>query len=121
MAKEGMEQDRAESCLFCKISSGEIPGSFVHEDDQAFAIRDINPQAPTHVLVIPREHIKNLSEAKDAKLIGDLFKKATEIAAKEKLNDGYRVVVNTGIDGGQTVHHLHIHVLGGRSMSWPPG
>ncbi|MCI0618774.1 histidine triad nucleotide-binding protein [bacterium] len=109
------------SCLFCKIINKEIPAKIVSEEDDWLAFRDINPQAPTHVLVIPKEHIDNISNAKDEKLLGRLFQKAASIAKSENLENGFRVVVNTGDDGGQTVHHLHIHVLGGRQLHWPPG
>lgn len=109
------------SCLFCKIINKEIPAKLVDEGDDWLAFRDINPQAPTHVLVIPKQHIDNISEADDEKLLGKLFQNACAIAKSEKLDSGFRVVVNTGDDGGQTVHHLHIHVLGGRQLSWPPG
>lgn len=109
------------SCLFCKIINKEIPAKLVDEGDDWLAFRDINPQAPTHVLVIPKQHIDNISEADDEKMLGKLFQKACTVARSEKLDSGFRVVVNTGDDGGQTVHHLHIHVLGGRQLSWPPG
>lgn len=109
------------ACLFCKIVKKEIPSNIVEEDEHFVAFRDINPQAPTHVLVIPKEHIANISEADEAEALGKLFKKACDIARQERLHNGFRVVVNTGDDGGQTVHHLHVHVLGGRRLSWPPG
>jgi histidine triad (HIT) family protein len=110
-------------CLFCKIIAGEIPSKMVFEDDLTYAFRDINPQAPTHVLVVPRKHIASLAEAQaeDEGLIGYLHLIAARIADSEELTDGFRTVVNTGPDGGQTVDHLHIHLLGGRSMHWPPG
>ncbi len=109
------------SCLFCKIINKEIPAKIVEEEDDWLAFRDINPQAPTHVLVIPKEHIDNIAKGSDEKLLGKLFQKACSIAKSEKLDNGFRLVVNTGDDGGQTVHHLHIHVLGGRQLHWPPG
>jgi histidine triad (HIT) family protein len=113
----------ADDCLFCRMASGEIPVPKVHEDDLVFAIRDINPQAPTHLLVLPREHIPSaeaLTEEHGA-LLGRLFSVAAEIARGEGLDGGFRLVANSGDDGGQTVHHLHVHLLGGRRMTWPPG
>ena len=114
--------DAQASCLFCKIARGEIPAQIVKQDDRYLAFRDINPQAPTHVLVIPRAHVASLNEAKDTALLGGLMRFAQGIAAAEGLAEqGYRVVTNTNADGGQTVFHLHAHVLGGRPMRWPPG
>jgi histidine triad (HIT) family protein len=111
-------------CLFCKIAAGEIPSTMVHEDDTVIAIRDINPRAPTHILVIPRDHIPSaadLTEA-DGPLLGRLFATIAEIARREGIADaGYRLVSNVGRWGGQTVDHLHVHVLGGRAFEWPPG
>ena len=110
-------------CLFCKMAAGAIPVPKVHEDDLVFAIRDINPQAPTHVLVMPVAHVPSaasLTEA-DAPMLGRLFAVAADIARAEGLADGWRVVSNVGPDGGQSVPHLHVHLLGGRSMQWPPG
>jgi histidine triad (HIT) family protein len=111
------------ACLFCKIVAGEIPSKKVFEDDLTYAFRDINPQAPTHVLVVPRKHIASLveAEAADEALIGYLHLVAGRIAASEGLAKGFRTVINTGSDGGQTVDHLHVHLMGGRGMSWPPG
>jgi histidine triad (HIT) family protein len=110
-------------CLFCKIVAGTIPATRVYEDELCLAFPDINPQAPTHLLVIPKEHIasqaKALAEHKE--LLGHLMSVAADLARSEKLDRGYRVVVNTGDDGGQTVQHLHLHLLGGRHMGWPPG
>jgi histidine triad (HIT) family protein len=110
-------------CLFCKIIAGEIPSKMVFEDDLTYAFRDINPQAPAHVLVVPRKHLASLAEAQadDEGLLGYLHLIAARIAASEGLTDGFRTVINTGPDGGQTVDHLHVHLLGGRSMHWPPG
>ncbi len=110
-------------CLFCKIASGEIPSTIVYQDDEIFAFRDIDPKAPTHILVIPKKHIKSVSdiEGSDKELIGKIFLKIKEIAIKEGLDSGYRVVTNIGEDGGQSVAHLHFHILGGRALSWPPG
>jgi histidine triad (HIT) family protein len=111
-------------CLFCKIVAGEIPADLVHEGERLIAFRDIAPQAPLHVLVIPREHIGSLGAAGEAHgdLLGEALLLAAEIARAEGVeDDGYRTVINTGDHGGQTVHHLHVHVLGGRALGWPPG
>jgi histidine triad (HIT) family protein len=111
-------------CLFCGIAAAEIPATIVSGNERTVAFRDINPQAPVHVLVIPREHYANLGElaAADPGLLADLAACAREVAAAEGIaGTGYRVVFNTGPDGGQTVGHVHAHVLGGRPMSWPPG
>ncbi len=115
------QNDETVNCLFCKIGSGKISSTFVHEDKNCFAIRDITPQAPHHLLVIPKKHYKNIALLDDKLLMGELFQQAALIAKKENLENGFRLVVNTGADGGQSVGHLHIHVLGGRSMQWPPG
>lgn len=111
------------NCLFCKIVSGEIPTKKLYEDDSSIAFADIHPQAPTHFLVIPKQHIASLAQAAatDKNLLGHLTLVATELAAKHNLTKGFRIVVNTGEEGGQTVDHLHLHVLGGRAMHWPPG
>ena len=116
MAENGSTVD----CIFCKIGSGQIASKKLLDEDFCFAIHDVRPQAPKHFLVIPRQHIANIIEA-ETQLIGDLFGQATRLAKQEGLDPGFRLVVNTGDDGGQTVHHLHIHVLGGRFMTWPPG
>ena len=109
-------------CLFCKIAAGDIPATIVAEDDRFVAFRDIDPQAPIHVLVIPRSHIASLNEASDADLIGNLLLFAKGIAVQEGLTErGYRVVLNTNTEAGQTVFHIHAHLLGGRIMQWPPG
>jgi histidine triad (HIT) family protein len=110
-------------CLFCRMASGEIPVAKVHEDDLVFAIRDINPQAPTHALVIPVAHIASAAELGDADgpMLGRLFAVAAKIAEHDGLDNGWRAVTNVGADAGQSVKHLHLHVLGGRSMAWPPG
>ncbi len=110
-------------CLFCGIASGEVPATVVLESPRALAFRDINPQAPIHVLVIPREHHQDLAAcAADAGLLAELATQAHEVALAEGIADtGYRVVFNTGGHAGQTVPHVHAHVLGGRAMSWPPG
>jgi histidine triad (HIT) family protein len=111
-------------CLFCRIIAGEIPAEIVHTDDASVAIRDINPQAPTHLLVIPREHIESLDEAsqRDEATLGHLLRVAARLANQEGLSEsGYRTVINTGAGAGQSVFHLHVHLLGGRQMNWPPG
>ena len=109
-------------CLFCRIAAGDIPATKVAEDETYLAFRDIDPQAPTHVLVIPRAHLASLNEASDAKVLGGLLLFAKDVAANEGLAErGYRVVLNTNSEAGQTVFHIHAHVLGGRTMRWPPG
>jgi histidine triad (HIT) family protein len=110
-------------CLFCKIIAGEIPSKMVFEDDKVYAFTDIHPQAPTHILVVPRKHIASLAEmsVEDQELLGYLHLTAAGIANTTGLSKGFRTVINTGPDGGQTVDHLHVHVLGGRAMGWPPG
>jgi histidine triad (HIT) family protein len=110
-----------DSCLFCRIVRGEIPAKIVREDEHTVAFRDIDPKAPTHILVIPKEHVASLDEATDPTLVGRLSLAAAEIARSEGLTDGYRTVVNTGAGAGQTVFHLHLHLLGGRKLTWPPG
>ena len=110
-------------CLFCKIIRGEIPAKKVYEDEHSFAFEDINPQAPTHVLIIPKEHVRGLKEAQkeDAELIGGLHLVAAEIARQRGIEDGYRTVLNVGPKAGQSVFHIHVHLIGGREMRWPPG
>lgn len=110
-------------CLFCKIAAGEIPAKMLYQDEQVFAFADIRPQAPTHILVLPRRHIPSLAQAEvgDEALLGHLLSVSAVVARQEKLGRGFRVVVNSGDEGGQTVDHLHLHVLGGRPMHWPPG
>ena len=109
--------------LFEKIVAREIPATIVYEDDLVLAIRDINPQAPMHVLIFPKKVIPRIAEAKaeDAKILSHLLLKAAEVAKKLDLKDGYRLVINNGPNGGETVPHLHCHILGGRHMNWPPG
>jgi histidine triad (HIT) family protein len=110
--------------LFEKIAAREIPAQIVFEDDSVLAVRDINPQAPTHVLIFPKKPVPRIAEAQadDQKLLGHLLLKAAEVAAKLGLDkSGYRLVINNGADGGETVPHLHCHILGGRSLAWPPG
>ncbi len=110
-------------CLFCRIAAGEIPADLVAQNDQAIAFRDLNPQAPVHVLVIPRQHHADVGAmaSADSDLAGQVLALATEIAAQEGLAEGYRVVFNTGASAGQSVFHVHAHLLGGRNMTWPPG
>ena len=110
-------------CLFCKILNGEIPAKKVFEDDDVFAFEDIKPHAPTHVLIIPRKHVRGLKEAQkeDAELIGRLHLAAAEIARQRGIEDGYRTVLNVGPKSGQSVFHMHVHLLGGRDLDWPPG
>ena len=111
-------------CLFCKILGGEVPADVVHETERTFAFRDINPTAPTHVLVIPRDHIENAAtvESEHADVLVEMLATAREIARMEEiLERGYRLVFNVGRDSGNTVPHLHLHVIGGRGMAWPPG
>ena len=110
-----------DSCLFCRIVRGEIPAKIVHRDEHVVAFRDIDPKAPTHILVIPTEHVASLDEAKDPAQVGRLMLAAAEIARSEGITDGYRTVVNTGAGAGQTVFHVHLHLLGGRKLTWPPG
>ena len=114
------EQD----CLFCKILSGDIPADIVYESETAIAFRDVNPQAPTHVLVIPRKHIATINDLNesDMETVGSLYLAARDIAREEGIaEDGYRAVMNCNSGAGQTVYHIHRHVIGGRPMSWPPG
>jgi histidine triad (HIT) family protein len=111
-------------CLFCKIIAGQIPGAIVHEDDRLVAFKDINPQAPTHVLIVPRRHIASLNDlsASDDALVGEMVRAAAAIAKQNgHAEGGYRTVFNCNADAGQTVFHIHLHLLGGRRMSWPPG
>ena len=110
-------------CIFCRIIRGEAPGKKVYEDERAFVFEDINPQAPTHVLIIPKKHIVGLKEARpeDADIIGYLHLLAAQIARERGIEDGYRTVFNVGPRAGQSVFHLHLHLLGGRSLRWPPG
>ncbi|HEY7957664.1 MAG: histidine triad nucleotide-binding protein [Polyangia bacterium] len=110
-------------CLFCQIRDGAIPANKVFEDDRAIAFRDLNPQAPTHVLIVPKKHIASLETLTedDAALVGHLHLVAQKLARDEGLADGWRVVFNTGRQAGQTVFHIHLHLLGGRALGWPPG
>ena len=111
-------------CLFCKIIAGDIPGKFVYQDDQLVVLQDINPQAPMHILVIPRKHIASLNDLspEDDALVGSLFRRAAALAKEHGYEQrGYRAVLNTNREAGQTVFHIHVHVLAGRGLSWPPG
>ena len=111
-------------CLFCKIAAGEIPSAKVYEDEKVLAFRDIEPQAPVHILIIPKEHIKSANEINEENcaIVGHIFCVAAKIAEQEGIaQDGYRIVNNCGEGGGQTVGHLHFHMLGGRALAWPPG
>ena len=113
-----------QTCLFCRIVAGEITADLVYQDERSVALRDINPQAPMHVLVIPRDHIESLDEAsqREEALLGHLLRVAARVANEQGYSEsGYRTVINTGAGAGQSVFHLHLHVLGGRPMSWPPG
>lgn len=120
-----MQEDApmADKTIFAKIIDRELPADIVYEDDRALAFRDINPAAPVHVLVIPKKPIARLADATDddADLLGHLTRVATKVAAQEGVGDAFRLVVNSGAGAGQTVFHLHLHVLGGRGLSWPPG
>ncbi|HEY5213837.1 MAG TPA: histidine triad nucleotide-binding protein [Acidobacteriaceae bacterium] len=113
----------ASDCLFCNIASGAIPVTRLYEDEQVLAFPDINPQAPVHIVIIPRQHFASLAHTapEDTGLLGYLLAAAAEIARQQNLAKGYRLVINTGSDGGQTVEHLHVHLLGGRHLGWPPG
>ena len=115
--------DRDPDCLFCRIVAGEIPSDRVHEDDDVIAFRDMAPRAPTHVLVIPRRHIPDVHAltVADGDLLAHLFDVIRKVAEAAGLENGYRVVTNVGPESGQTVFHLHLHLLGGRPMAWPPG
>ena len=111
------------NCIFCSIADGSVPSTAVYKDKLCYAFADLHPQAPVHVLIIPREHIVSLAHAEQshAALLGHLLSTAAEIARVKGLAKGYRVVLNSGADGGQTVDHLHLHLLGGRALTWPPG
>lgn len=112
------------SCLFCRIAAGEIPASIVYQDDRVIAFNDINPQAPMHVLIVPKRHIATLNDlsTEDDDLVGEMVRRGAAIAGERGYGDaGYRTVFNTNADAGQTVFHIHLHVLGGRSLGWPPG
>ncbi|HIU42097.1 MAG TPA: histidine triad nucleotide-binding protein [Candidatus Egerieicola faecale] len=110
-------------CLFCKIAAGEIPSKKAYEDEKVFAFYDIDPQAPVHILVIPKEHIQSVSQItpENQEIVGHIFTVIAKLAQELNLEDGYRVVSNVGQQGGQSVPHLHFHLLGGRNLGWPPG
>ncbi|HVF49013.1 MAG TPA: histidine triad nucleotide-binding protein [Pyrinomonadaceae bacterium] len=113
-----------QNCIFCKIVGGEIPADVVYKDERAVAFRDINPQAPVHILIIPREHLESLDDAaqSDEAPLGHLLRVAARVANEQGLSEsGYRTVINTGTGAGQSVFHLHLHVIGGRTLTWPPG
>jgi histidine triad (HIT) family protein len=114
----------ASDCLFCRIAAGDVPADVVHDGERLLAFRDINPQAPVHLLVIPKEHVASLGDAEDevGPLLGEILLLARDLALAEGIAEaGFRTVVNTGRDAGQSVDHLHLHLLGGRSLGWPPG
>lgn len=109
-------------CIFCRIASGEIPTNFIYEDDKVVAFPDLNPQAPVHILIIPKEHYTSSAAVEDSSVWSDLMSGAVKVARQLGLEkDGYRMVINTGEQGGQTVPHLHLHLLAGRNLGWPPG
>ena len=113
----------AEDCLFCKIIAGEIPSTKVYEDDDVYAFEDINPVTPVHVLIVPKKHFKDITHAneEDENLVGKLLLRANKVAGDLGIAaDGFRYVINTGAKGGQTIFHLHLHIMGGRAMPWPP-
>jgi histidine triad (HIT) family protein len=109
------------NCIFCKVINGQIPSQTLSEDEHSIAISDLNPQAPVHILIMPKMHVASIAALDSPELTGHLFQKAKRLATELKLEKGFRIVVNTGDDAGQTVHHLHIHLLGGRAFGWPPG
>lgn len=110
-------------CLFCNIVKGQVPSEKVYEDNDVYAFKDVNPEAPVHILIIPKRHIKSVDELEetDKELVGHIFLVAKKLAKENKLENGYRLVSNIGEEGGQSVKHLHFHLLGGRSFNWPPG
>jgi len=119
-----LEEKQVSNCIFCKIAQGEIPSEFLYEDDEVVAFNDLQPQAPTHILVIPKRHITTLNdlEAADASLVGKMVMVAAELAKKAGFaEEGYRTLLNCNAAGGQSVFHIHLHLLGGRQMTWPPG
>ena len=123
MPDQATTQSSSPDCIFCKIAAGAIPVERVYEDDVVLAFPDINPQAPQHLLLIPTQHLTSTREAvaEHTPMLGRLMAAAAQVAVQRNLHNGYRLVVNTGSDGGQTVQHLHLHLLGGRPMAWPPG
>jgi histidine triad (HIT) family protein len=111
-----------QTCLFCRIARGELPAKMIVNNKEIMAFRDISPQAPTHVLIVPKKHVASLDDVNDSDLLGRMMILAAALARQEGIaKTGYRTVINTGKDGGQSVDHLHIHLLGGRQMTWPPG
>lgn len=110
-------------CIFCKIVAGQIKAGVVFENDEVMAFKDVNPQAPVHILVIPKKHIERIAEVGDAdlRIVGEIHRAAAQIAKQEKLTSGFRLLTNNGRDAGQTVDHLHYHLMGGRKFTWPPG
>ena len=113
-----------QDCLFCKIITGQIPGTILYKDDRVVVLKDINPQAPLHALVVPRRHVATLNDlaSEDDALVGEMIRRAAALAAEHGYSDrGYRTVFNCNADAGQTVFHIHLHVLGGRRFTWPPG
>lgn len=110
-------------CIFCKIVSGDIPSNKVYEDDQVLAFHDLDPKAPVHILIIPKQHIKSAAEIDDSNscVVAHIFEVAAKLAKDQKLDNGFRIVTNAGVSAGQTVPHLHYHLLGGRDFTWPPG
>lgn len=108
-------------CIFCKIVSGEIPSKIVYEDGNVLAFNDIDPQAPVHIVVIPKKHFASILELNDSTILNAIFDSIRKIADEQKMEKGFRIVCNTGSDGGQTVDHLHFHILAGRNLQWPPG
>jgi len=122
LAHEFSPERTVSECLFCQIIGGEVPATIVKRSPHGIAFLDINPQAPTHVVIVPKQHLATLNDTTDARLLGQLLLLARDVAEQEGLHQrGYRVVINTNRDAGQTVFHLHLHVLGGRVMDWPPG
>jgi histidine triad (HIT) family protein len=112
----------SKDCLFCRIVAGEIPAKVVDESPGCLAFRDVNPEAPVHILVVPKKHVRSLAESDDPALLGEMLDLVRRLAVKEGVSDsGYRTVLNTNRDGGQSVDHIHAHLLGGRKMAWPPG
>lgn len=122
-AGQTTKDDFMEDCLFCKIIAGQIPSKKVYEDEHTFAFEDIDPKAPTHVLIVPKKHLRGLKEAQEdeAEIVGRCHLTAAKIARDRKIEDGYRTVLNVGPRSGQSVFHLHVHLLGGRDLRWPPG
>ena len=122
MSFQRRQKNFMSDCIFCKIAGGEIPSAFVYEDDNVAAFRDVNPQAPVHILVIPKKHIPSSAAVEDSSVWSSLMDSAVKIARNLGLEaDGYRMVINTGEQGGQSVPHLHLHLLAGRNLGWPPG